>query len=163
MSAPVHKPGDPAASPSSTEAPQAPAEAEWAAISPAGREQAVAGLPGFEAEKELDQREAVTHGDLHLDAGAGELVDELGRMVEPAEARIDREQARAEQEQARAERAVGNLSAAILVILGVRGVPTSEEARSRIFRETDLGVLDRWLKRAATAAEAEDLFREPAS
>ncbi|XXY48623.1 hypothetical protein WME91_52335 [Sorangium sp. So ce269] len=163
MSAPVHKPGDPAASPSPTEAPRAPAEAEWAAVAPAGREQAGEGLLGFEAEKELDQREAMIHGDLHLDAGAGELVGELGRMMDPAEALIDREQARIEQERARAERAVGNLSAAILVILGVRGVPTSEEARSRILRETDLDVLDRWLKRAATAAEAEDLFREPAS
>ncbi|WP_437930985.1 hypothetical protein WMF37_17710 [Sorangium sp. So ce291] len=163
MSAPVHKPGDPAASPGSTEAPGAPAEAEWAAMSPAGREQAVGAVLGSEPEKELDRREATIHGDPHLDAGAGELVGELGRMLDPAEARIDHEQARAEQEQARAERAVGNLSAAILVILGVRGVPTSEEARRRILRETDLGVLDRWLKRAATAAAAEDLFREPAS
>ncbi|XXT23659.1 hypothetical protein WME94_19155 [Sorangium sp. So ce429] len=163
MSAPVHKPGDPAASPSPTEAPRAHAEAEWAAISPAGREQAVGALLSSEPEKELDQREAMTHGDPHLDAGAGELVGELDRMGEPDEARIDREQARVEQEQARAERAVGNLSAAILVILGVRGVPTSEEARRRILRETDLGVLDRWLKRAATAAAADDLFREPAS
>ncbi|WP_437626532.1 hypothetical protein [Sorangium sp. So ce1151] len=163
MSAPVHKSGDPAASPSPTEAPQAPAQAEWAAMSPAGREQAVGALLGSEPEKALDQREAMTHAEPHLDAGAGELVGELGRMMDPAEAWSDREQARVEQEQARAERAVGNLSAAILVILGVRGVPTSEEARRRILRETDLGVLDEWLKRAATAAQAEDLFREPAS
>ncbi|MGK3982389.1 hypothetical protein WME99_05095 [Sorangium sp. So ce136] len=163
MSAPVHKPGDPAASPGSTEAPRASAEAEWAAMSPAGREQAVGALPGSEQENELKQREAMIHGDPRLDAGPGELVGELGLMMDPAETRSDQEQARVEQERARAERAVGNLSAAILVILGVRGVPTSEEARSRILRETDLDVLDRWLKRAATAAEAEDLFREPAS
>ena len=163
MSAPVHKPGDPAASPGSTEAPRAHAEAEWAPMSPAGREQAAAALVSSEPEKALAQHEGMTHAEPRLDAGAGEPVDELGLTMEPAEARLDREQARVEQEQARAERAVGNLSAAILVILGVRGVPTSEEARSRILRETDLGVLDRWLERAATAAAADDLFREPAS
>ncbi|XYI01929.1 hypothetical protein ACMHYB_20030 [Sorangium sp. So ce1128] len=158
MSAPVRNPGDPTAAPSPTEAPRAPAEAQWAAMPPVEREQAVEAHLGSAPEEQRDPREAMAHGDPYLDASAGEL----DRVMEAAEARIDREQARVEQEQARAERAVGNLSAAILVILGVRGVPASEETRSRILGETDLGVLDRWLKRAATAAEAEDLFREPA-
>lgn len=85
---------------------------------------------------------------------SGELIGKLERMVESAEARV-------EQEQARAQQAVGRLSAAILTILGVRGVPISDEARGRILEETDLDILDRWIQRAATAASVEELFRGP--
>ncbi|WP_437580473.1 Uma2 family endonuclease [Sorangium sp. So ce887] len=307
MSAPIRKPGDPTAAPIPAEAPRAPTEAQWAAMSPAQREQAVAELLGSESQEELDEREAMAEGDPHLDAKmeardtlrawfgrrgrriyigaeikvyypgekgftpdviaatdvdpgprvcwmvsaegkgidlaievhyagdwrkdfvdnvaryaalgireyfvydiqrghikghrlpstgvrryegipsragryrsevleldltveagrlrfyadtaelvtAGELVGKLERMIEAAEARI-------EQEQARAELALGRLSAAILMILGARGVPASEEARARILGETDLGVLERWLQRAATATAVEELFRETA-
>ncbi|WP_044988408.1 Uma2 family endonuclease [Sorangium cellulosum] len=93
---------------------------------------------------------------------ASELVGKLERMIEAAEARIEREQARAEQEQARAEQALGRLSAAILMILGARGIPASEEARGRILSETELSVLERWLQQAATATAVEELFLESA-
>ncbi|MDC0681262.1 hypothetical protein [Sorangium atrum] len=89
---------------------------------------------------------------------ASELVGKLEGMIEAAEARIEQEQARAEQEQARAEQAVGRLSAAILMLLDVRRIPASEEARGRILGETDVDVLGRWLQRAATAAAVEELF-----
>ncbi|MGK4005446.1 Uma2 family endonuclease [Sorangium sp. So ce1036] len=304
MSAPIRKPGEPIEAPIPQEAPRAPTEAAWAAMTPAQREQAIAALVGSVSQEEIDEREAMAEGDPHLDAkmeardtlrawfgrrgrriyvGAeikvyspgekgftpdviavadvdpgprqcwmvsaegkgvdlalevhhagdwrkdfvrnvakyaalgireyfvydiprghikghrlpstgvrryesipsragryrsevldleltvesgrlrfyagtaelvtsGELVGKLERMVEAAEARI-------EQEQARAQEAVGRLSAAILMILGVRGVPIGEEARGRILGETDLDILDQWLQRAATAAAAEELFR----
>ncbi len=81
-------------------------------------------------------------------------------MIEAAEARIEQEQARAEQEQAWAEQAVGQLSAAILMLLNARGVPASEEARGRILGEADVDILGRWLQRAATAAAVGELFLE---
>ncbi|WP_437562740.1 Uma2 family endonuclease [Sorangium sp. So ce542] len=312
MSSPIRKPGDPTAAPIPAEAPQAPTEAQWAAMSPAQREQAVRALLASESQEEVDEREAMAEGDPHLDAKmeardtlrawfgrrgrriyvgaeikvyypgekgftrdviavadvdpgprlcwmvsaegkgidlaievhyagdwrkdfvdnvvryaalgireyfvydiprghirgyrlpstgvrryesipsrigryrsevleldltvesgrlrfyadtaelvtAGELVGKLERMIEAAEARIEREQARAEQEQARAEQALGRLSAAILMILGARGISASEEAKGRILSETDLRVLERWLQRAATATAVEELFLE---
>ncbi|CAN93245.1 hypothetical protein sce3086 [Sorangium cellulosum So ce56] len=305
MSAPIRKPVDPAAAPIPAEAPRAPTEAEWAAMSPAQRQQAIAALVDSMSQEEIDERLAMAEGDPHFDAKveardtlrawfgrrgrriyigaemkvyypgekgftpdviavtdvdptprlcwmvsaegkgidlaievhyagnwrkdfvdnvvryatlgireyfiydiprghlkahrlpptgvrryesipsragryrsevldldlaveagrlrfyadtaelvtASELVGKLEGMIEAAEARI-------EQEQARAEQAVGQLSAAILMLLNARGVPASEEARGRILRETDVDVLGRWLQRAATAAAVEELFLE---
>ncbi|WP_437872457.1 Uma2 family endonuclease [Sorangium sp. So ce363] len=312
MSAPIRKPVDPAAAPIPAEAPRAPTEAEWAAMSPAQRQQAIAALVDSMSQEEIDERLAMAEGDPHFDAKveardtlrawfgrrgrrvyvgadmkahypgekgftpdviavtdvdpsprlcwmvsaegkgidlaievhyagnwrkdfvdnvaryatlgireyfiydiprghlkahrlpptgvrryesipsragryrsevldldlaveagrlrfyadtaelvtASELVGKLEGMIEAAEARIEQEQARAEQEQARAEQAVGQLSAAILMLLDARGVPASEEARGRILGETDVDVLGRWLQRAATAAAVEELFLE---
>ncbi|WP_437338309.1 hypothetical protein [Sorangium sp. So ce394] len=63
---------------------------------------------------------------------------------------------------AEAPRALERPSAAILMILGARGIQASEEARGRILSETDLSVLERWLQRAATATAVEELFLESA-
>jgi hypothetical protein len=47
---------------------------------------------------------------------------------------------------------------ALLAILKARGIPVSEEARTRITGCTDLDQLDILIRRAATAATIQDLF-----
>jgi predicted transposase/invertase (TIGR01784 family) len=53
--------------------------------------------------------------------------------------------------------AVGK-AAAILAVLGARGVPVSDEARARIEECGDVVTLDRWIARAATAPSTEEVF-----
>ncbi|MEU8616514.1 hypothetical protein [Streptomyces sp. NPDC048623] len=50
------------------------------------------------------------------------------------------------------------LSEAVLRVLAARGVEVPEEAAGRITECTDLGTLDLWLDRAATATRVEELF-----
>lgn len=47
---------------------------------------------------------------------------------------------------------------AVLAVLEARGAPVSESARERVLGETDLDVLDGWVRRAASVERAEDLF-----
>jgi hypothetical protein len=47
---------------------------------------------------------------------------------------------------------------AVLQLLSVRGVPVDSMARQRILSCTDLGTLERWLERAATAAQLADVL-----
>jgi hypothetical protein len=54
-------------------------------------------------------------------------------------------------------RARGKASA-ILGVLEARGLSISEEQRARIEACSDLDVLDRWVRRAATATAIEELF-----
>lgn len=49
-------------------------------------------------------------------------------------------------------------AAAVLAILAARGLAVSNEARTRIEACTDVATLDRWITRALTAAESEELF-----
>ena len=50
------------------------------------------------------------------------------------------------------------LRAAIEQVLGVRSVPLSEVGRARITACTDVTLLTRWLRQAATAAAEADVF-----
>ncbi|QXJ23212.1 hypothetical protein AGRA3207_004341 [Actinomadura graeca] len=52
----------------------------------------------------------------------------------------------------------GGEARAVLLLLGVRGIPVSDDVRDRINGCTDIDQLDRWLKRAAAAKTAEELF-----
>lgn len=45
----------------------------------------------------------------------------------------------------------------ILAVLAARGIPVSEELRSRVLSTTDLDILDRWIRKAALVASADDL------
>ncbi|WP_143734604.1 hypothetical protein [Microbispora rosea] len=49
---------------------------------------------------------------------------------------------------------------AVLTILEARGIPISDSDRAFIRACTDLGLLDGWVRRAATATSAADLFAE---
>ena len=49
---------------------------------------------------------------------------------------------------------------AILVVLATRGIQVPEEVRVRISECTDLALLESWLRRAVTAASADELFDE---
>jgi Uma2 family endonuclease len=68
MAAPARKsPSDPLP----TEAPTAPTADEWAAMTPAQREQATDALLASESVEENEEREAMAEGDPHLDAKMG--------------------------------------------------------------------------------------------
>lgn len=47
---------------------------------------------------------------------------------------------------------------ALLAVLEARGIELTEQERARIQQSTDLDELDRWVRRAATAASAHELF-----
>jgi hypothetical protein len=47
---------------------------------------------------------------------------------------------------------------AVLEVLSARGLPTSDAVRTRILGCTDLTTLTRWVRRAVTAATADDVF-----
>lgn len=49
---------------------------------------------------------------------------------------------------------------AVLTIMEARGIPVSEDDRAFIMECTDLERLDEWVRRAATATSAADLFAE---
>ena len=46
----------------------------------------------------------------------------------------------------------------VIVVLEERGLPVSSAERERIISSADSRELDRWLRRAITAAKASDLF-----
>jgi hypothetical protein len=48
---------------------------------------------------------------------------------------------------------------AVLTVLDTRGVPVPEAVREQILACTDLTQLDTWLRRAVTAATADDVIR----
>jgi hypothetical protein len=48
---------------------------------------------------------------------------------------------------------------AVLTVLDARGVPVPEAIREQILACTDLAQLDTWLRRAVTAATADDVIR----
>jgi len=49
----------------------------------------------------------------------------------------------------------------VLTVLEARALPVTEDARAHILACTDLDVLERWLRKAVTAASFEEIFREP--
>jgi len=58
----------------------------------------------------------------------------------------------------RAEGEARGRAESILAFLAARAVPMSAEARERVLACTDLADLDRWIRRAAVVANAEELF-----
>jgi hypothetical protein len=47
---------------------------------------------------------------------------------------------------------------AVLAVLDARGIKVSDKVRERVYESTDLGQLETWIRRAATASTADDLF-----
>jgi hypothetical protein len=70
-------------------------------------------------------------------------------------ARRHRAQGRAEGE---AEGEAKGEAKAVLAVLDARGVDVPTDARTRITECSDLGQLDTWIRRAATADSIQDLF-----
>ena len=58
----------------------------------------------------------------------------------------------------KAEGEVAGKIAAILSVLEARGLAISEEQKQRVHACTEIEVLDRWIRRAATASSADELF-----
>ena len=53
------------------------------------------------------------------------------------------------------------LAAAVIAVLEVRGFSATASVRARVERCADAGQLDRWIRRAAVARAAEELFQDP--
>lgn len=58
----------------------------------------------------------------------------------------------------RAEGAAEGEARAVLTVLDARGVPVPEAVREQILACADLAQLDTWLRRAVTAATADDVI-----
>jgi hypothetical protein len=58
----------------------------------------------------------------------------------------------------RAEGKAEGKAQAVLVVLEARGLAVSTEQRERILTCADIPTLEGWIRRAATAASAEELF-----
>lgn len=66
--------------------------------------------------------------------------------------------ARRHRAQGRAEGKAEGEAKAVLAVLEARGLTISDDARVRVTGCTDLDQLDNWVRRAATATSADDLF-----
>jgi Uma2 family endonuclease len=107
--------------------------------------------------------------------GSSDLIDRLAGMVESLEAKAEQAEAKAElaqtqaeQAQTKAEQAETKLEQAVrstrdnlLAILSARGIPGSDDARTRVMLCDDLTLLQRWLVLALSATSAADIFAEP--
>lgn len=89
------------------------------------------------------------------------VIDEIQQVEELAEARWTAGKAQGLAEAKWAAGKAAGKAAAILVVLGARGLPLTAEARARLEACRDPATLDRWIIRAATAASAEDVFAAP--
>ncbi|WP_394831120.1 hypothetical protein LVJ94_31875 [Pendulispora rubella] len=49
---------------------------------------------------------------------------------------------------------------AVLTVLSTRKLPVSDDVRAKILACTDLAVLERWLQRAVTASNAEEVVSD---
>ena len=87
--------------------------------------------------------------------GSDDLIGRLTGMVEDLEAK-------AEAAEARVDQALKGLRAAVLAVLGARGIDCPDEARDRVMSCDDPAALQRWLSRATSVGSAtEALSVEP--
>ena len=86
-----------------------------------------------------------------------------GAPARPGDRRdqVESLEAKAEQAEAKVEQAVASTRENVLSVLAARGVPGTEDARSRVMRCDDLALLQCWLVRALSATSAEEIFSEP--
>jgi hypothetical protein len=68
------------------------------------------------------------------------------------------EEAKQSYDRGRTEGRVTSKAAAVVAFLDARGLTLSDEQRARIASCTDVAILDRWIRRAATIATADELF-----
>jgi hypothetical protein len=66
--------------------------------------------------------------------------------------------ARRHQAEGKAEGKIEATAKAVLSILDARGLDIGNDERDRILDSTDLGEREHWLRRAATASNASELF-----
>jgi predicted transposase YdaD len=63
-------------------------------------------------------------------------------------------------EEGRAQGETRRAAKDVLTVLAARGIDVSDEARARITGSGDLDTLSRWLRRAATAPSADEIFSD---
>ena len=85
---------------------------------------------------------------------AAESIEDLGKVIDKLDLAIEKglEKGRAE---SKAE--------AVFAVLQARKIRISKAARERIQHCSDIAVLDRWIRRAATVEKAAELFDDPTS
>ncbi len=100
-------------------------------------------------------------GSLRFYYGIGELIgsdDLIGRLT----GMVEDLEAKAEAAEARVDQALKGLRAAVLAVLGARGIDCPDEARDRVMSCDDPAALQRWLSRATSVGSAtEALSVEP--
>jgi hypothetical protein len=124
--------------------------------------QAVAiGLAGLAAVERLEEERGMVYSDLILTA-LGEAARKAIEAMIPQGYKWQSDWVRKHRAEGRAEgKAEGQAEGeakALVVFLEARGVAVADEDRERILGCTDLGLLERWLRRAATVAAARELF-----
>lgn len=68
--------------------------------------------------------------------------------------------ARKHQALGRAEGRAEGEARSVLRVLAARGVPVTEEHQARILACTDVAVLERWITRAVSITNADELFEQ---
>ncbi len=106
---------------------------------------------------------AVHHGRLHLYSGdaelpdSDELLERVQHIVDDVQQRLDQAERAAREAEARADRLLGQLRAAVLNILSIRGLTVSAELAQQVATCTDDALLSQWQSRAMTVASAAEL------
>lgn len=85
--------------------------------------------------------------------GTADLIGRLNHMLAEAGARAD-------QVQSQLGDALAALREGITAILSARGLPCPEDTTARLTLCADIETLQRWMRRAATATSAEDIFSD---
>jgi Uma2 family endonuclease len=83
---------------------------------------------------------------------------EAATQTEAAQAQAQAAQAQAQAAQAQSAQALAALREGIVALLGARGIPCSDDARTRLSSCTDAATLQRWLLRATSAGAVEEVF-----
>ncbi len=94
---------------------------------------------------------------------SADLIDRLQGMVANLETKADEAQAQIEQAQAQRDQAIDGFRDALLVILDVRGISCSDDARARIQSCHEPATLRRWMLKARTVSRMDEVFSESVS
>jgi len=117
------------------------------------------------AARDLDDAKRTLYTDLVIAALDPALRDSLELDMDLSEyefkSEFFREKIARAEARAAARGAAEGEARAILTILAARGLSVGDDVRERITACTDLDQLDRWTRRALSAASAEDVVREP--
>lgn len=88
------------------------------------------------------------------------MVLSIDELLDKERERAEQERERAAKERERLQGAIGTLRESILLALRARDLTLDDEQRGRLEATDDVGLLDRWLRRAFTVQAPAELFRD---
>jgi hypothetical protein len=106
----------------------------------------------------LDPDHANLYADVVLTVLPAAARDYLEALMTTTPYRYQSDFARRYFDQGEAEGEARGEAKAVLAVLGARGIEVTDEVRERVSGCTDLGQLETWIRRAATANTVDDLF-----